>query len=77
MWCGRLWQVPPEGRGPSGAPVLGTSCILAVADVSQELENSVQESLGPRKQAMRTLNRCQGNLHHITAENAQLKAWPL
>lgn len=29
----------------------------------------MQEKLDPRRQAMGTLNRCQGNLSHVTAEN--------
>lgn len=42
VWEALLGQVPLEGRGPSETPVLGTSYVLAVAVVSQELK-SVQE----------------------------------
>lgn len=36
----------------------------------------MQEALGLRGQTVRTLNRCPGNLSHVTAENALLKTWP-
>lgn len=42
VWEALLGQVPLEGMGLYEA-VLGTSCILAVVDVSHELEKSVQE----------------------------------
>lgn len=31
---------------------------------------------GPHKATLRTLNGYQGNLSHVAAENAWLKAWP-
>lgn len=74
-----------EGYGGLGSPLSPRvrcflehrHCTLAVAAVSQELGRAcLQEALGPRGQAVRTLNSCPGNLSHVTAENALLKAWP-
>ena len=76
VWEALPVQVPLEGRGPSEPLVLGASCIHTLIDVSQESGKRMKEGLGPRRQALRTLNRCQGNLSHFTAENALLTAWP-
>lgn len=76
VWEALPVQVPLEGRRPSEALVPGTSCILALTAVSQESGKKMKKGLSPRRQAMRTLDRCQGNLSHITAENTLLRAWP-
>lgn len=79
-----LWALPVKAMEGSGGPSPRARCFLehghrtlVLADVSQESGRAcLQEALRLRGQAVRALNRCPGNLSHITAEKALLKAWP-
>lgn len=73
MWDALPVQVPLEGRGPSEARAGYFLYTCSCRCVGEEHA----EGLGPRRQAMRPFNRYQGNLNHVIAENALLKAWPI